>query len=203
MLDIYLSPYRHWNQWPIRARGMGSPRCRNSIIRSIINTDCFMYQASHNCLVEQIRCTSANCGMKAWIWLGVSCLWRRLHDRGCWGSAAFMSHGWHSLRLRGLSPQALTLLGSARFIALCLRRHFLECQQGSRHFGECQTCMDYGSAPRSTLKKFLCCTHPFGGACHIYHRNWLVVCHCAAWHNSIPTCSCYSKIHQISSDSPT
>ena len=56
-----------------------------------------------------------------------------------------------SLNLRGLSPQALTLLRGARFITWYLRRPFLEeCWQGPRHFWSHQKYLGYGPAPRPT-----------------------------------------------------
>ena len=49
-------------------------------------------------------------------------------------------------------PQALTLLGVARFIAWRLMRPFLgECRQGPRYFGECQVCQIYARTHQKDL----------------------------------------------------
>ena len=49
------------------------------------------------------------------------------------------------------SPQALTLLGETRLIALSLKRLFLrEYQRGLRHFYARQVCLGYGPEPGPT-----------------------------------------------------
>ena len=40
-----------------------------------------------------------------------------------------------------------------------------ECRRSLRHFWECQACLGYGPESGPTLKKALCQTPPFGGAC--------------------------------------
>ena len=60
------------------------------------------------------------------------------------------------LEPQGAVPQALTLLGGARFIAWRLRPPFLgECRRGPRHFWECRAYLGYCPAPGPT-KKWLC-----------------------------------------------
>ena len=73
--------------------------------------------------------------------------------------------GWlDSSSLRGPSPQALTLMGGARFNAWCLKRPSLrECRRGLRCFWECPTRLGPGPTPGPTLKKALCHTRTFGG----------------------------------------
>ena len=73
------------------------------------------------------------------------------------------------LEPQGAVPQALTLSGGARFIAW---RSFLrKCQQGLKHFWECQVCLSYGPVLRPTLKKVLCHTCPVGGMYNKYYRE--------------------------------
>ena len=80
----------------------------------------------------------------------------------------------HTSSLRGVVPQALTLLGGVRFIAWCLRRPFLgECQRGPRHFWECRVRLVYGPA-RTNLKKALCHTCSFGGAVNKYRWHQIL-----------------------------
>ena len=60
--------------------------------------------------------------------------------------------------LREPFPQALILLGGARFVAWCPRRPSLgKCRRGLRHLGECWAYLDHGSVPGPTLKR-LCAT---------------------------------------------
>ena len=100
---------------------------------------------------------------------------RMCHVPGCGGRPRLPGAGageaWHSRsaaetdipRASGNRPQVLTLIGRARFIP------FLGgCRRGLRHFWECRRCLGYGPAPRPTLKKTLCHTRPFGGACDKY-----------------------------------
>ena len=78
----------------------------------------------------------------------------------------------HTLNLRGLSHQALTLLRVVRFIAWCLRGPFLgEYQWGPRHFWSHQACLGYSPVPRPTLKKALCLTRPDGGTVDKYQEE--------------------------------
>ena len=61
-------------------------------------------------------------------------------------------------------PQALTLLGRARFIAWRLRFPlFMGILTGVKQFWECRACLGYGPVPRSTLSKALCRTCPLVG----------------------------------------
>ena len=87
--------------------------------------------------------------------------WRRHVSRCC---LAWVP-GWPSNRVtrprltytsspRRPSPQALTLLGVAWVIALCLRRSFLgEYRRSPRYFGECLACLGYVPASEPTLKR--------------------------------------------------
>ena len=76
-----------------------------------------------------------------------------------------------SWSLRGPSPQALTLLGGARFIVWRLRRpSFGECRRGLRHFWECWACLGYVLVLGPTLKKALCHTRPVGWTEEKYRR---------------------------------
>ena len=75
----------------------------------------------------------------AHIWSGVSWFqWQSVEVR----------LDWHP-RISGEAyPQALNLLGGARFIAWSLRRLFLEeYRRGPRHFWKCRACLDYGPVP--------------------------------------------------------
>ena len=75
---------------------------------------------------------------------------------------------WQTLpKPRGLSLQALTFFGGARFIARCLRHLFLwKCWQSLKHFWSHRLYLGNGLAPGPTLKKTLCRTHLFGRACN-------------------------------------
>ena len=60
----------------------------------------------------------------------------------------------HTSRASGAIPQALALLGRARFITWHLRRPFLGgCWWGPRIFWKCRACLGYGSSCEPTLKK--------------------------------------------------
>ena len=97
------------------------------------------------------------------------------NNRGAWltpascrGFFSWLSDirvGWLiSSSLRGPSPQALTLMGGARFIAWRQRRLSLgECRRGLRHFWSRRARVDSGPAPGPTLKKALCHTRPVSG----------------------------------------
>ena len=85
-------------------------------------------------------------------WIPVSCY-------SCWAC-----QGWHPWTLGDCPPQALTLLGEARFITWRLRCPFFgECHWGLRHFWSCWACLDYSPAPRPTEKKALCHTRLVSG----------------------------------------
>ena len=81
--------------------------------------------------------------------------------------------------LRRLSSQALTLFGGVGFIAWCLRCLSLgECWRGPRHFWKCWVRVNYGPAPRPSLKK----------PCAILVRlvEWRKnTVHQSAWHNHV------------------
>ena len=62
-------------------------------------------------------------------------------------------------------PQALTLLGGARFITWHLKHLVLEeCWWVPRHFWSCRACLGFRPVPGPALKKALCQTPPFGVA---------------------------------------
>ena len=87
------------------------------------------------------------------IWSGVSWLRKQFVE---------VRFDWHH-RTSGCRPQALTLLGGAKFIAWRLRRLFLrECQRNPMHFWRYQACLGYDLRP-DTSKKVWYHSRPVGG----------------------------------------
>ena len=87
-----------------------------------------------------------------WVWPGSASSQSRPNDKDS-GWLSFMLGMLRpaSSSLRGPSPQAVTLLGEARFITRCLRHLFLgECWWGPRHFWRCWVYLNYSPAPGLT-----------------------------------------------------